>query len=275
MTKMSETKLSSIIAPATLAERLNNPGLLIVDVSAPEEFAAGHIPGAVQIEYSAYVSGSPPVMGLISDPKQLSIALSGIGFTAEKHVVAYDRNGGGQAGRLLYTLDAIGHTAGSLLDGGLQAWAAAELPLETGAANPEPSQYQAQYVGNNAVDKDYILSRLGSDDVAILDCRSPAEYHGQDVRSARGGHIPGAINFNWTDAFDPNKPPSLRDLEELRREFETQGITADKEVIAYCQTHTRSSHTYMLLKQLGFTNVRGYPGAWSDWGNDPETPIEQ
>ncbi|MDX1498174.1 MAG: sulfurtransferase, partial [Salinisphaeraceae bacterium] len=215
------------------------------------------------------------VMGLISDDKQLSIALSAIGFTGEQHVVAYDRNGGGQAGRLLYTLDAIGHSKTSLLDGGLQAWAAAQLPIETGTVEVTPSQYQAKFQGENVARKDYILSRLGADDVAILDCRSPAEYHGQDVRSARGGHIPGAINFNWTDAFDPDNPPSLRDLEELRSHFEAQGITPDKEVIAYCQTHTRSSHTYMLLKQLGYTKLKGYPGAWSDWGNDPETPIEQ
>ena len=90
----------------------------------------------------------------------------------------------------------------------------------------------------------------------------------------RGGHIPGAVNFNWTDAFDPANPPSVSDLGALAERFEGMGITPDKEIVLYCHTHTRSSHTYMLLKQLGYQNLKGYPGAWSDWGNDPDTPIE-
>lgn len=274
MTEMSAISLSPIISPAALAERLGDDKLLVVDVGAPAEFAAAHIPGAVQIEYGDYVSGQPPVGGLISDEAQLSQAFSAVGISNDKHVVAYDRQGGGQAGRLLYTLDALGHTAGSLLDGGLQAWAQAGHALEDGPSEAAQSDFAAVLQGANVADKAYIQSRLGADDLALLDCRTAGEFDGSDMRSARGGHIPGAVNFNWTDAFDPAKPPSLRDLGELRQHFESLGVTPDKEVIAYCQTHTRSSHTYMLLKQLGYTKLKGYPGAWSDWGNDPNTPVE-
>ena len=267
--------LPPVISPQELAERLNNENILVVDVGAAGEFAAGHIPSAVQIDYSDFVTGKPPVMGLISDSKQLSLVLSAIGLTNDTQVVAYDRNGGGQAGRLLYTLDAIGHPTGALLDGGLQAWANAGQPLEAGSVDAEPSNYEARFVGDNVADKAYIQSRLGADDLALLDCRTPAEYDGSDLRAARGGHIPGAVNFNWTDAFDPANPPSLADLNSLRERFKDIGITPDKEIILYCHTHTRSSHTYMLLKQLGYPKLKGYPGAWSDWGNDPDTPISQ
>jgi thiosulfate/3-mercaptopyruvate sulfurtransferase len=267
--------LPALISPAQLAEQLGNDALLIVDVSAADEFSAAHIPGAVQIEYAAFVTGTPPVMGLITDSKQLSIVLSAIGLTADKHVVAYDRQGGGQAGRLLYTLEALGHHAVSLLDGGLQAWANADLPLANGPAQPTASNYQAEFVGNNVADKTHILSRLGSPDLALLDCRSPAEFNGSDMRAMRGGHIPGAVNFNWTDAFDPANTPAVGDLDALRARFKDLGVTPDKEIVLYCHTHTRSSHTYMLLKHMGYSNLKGYPGAWSDWGNDPDTPVEQ
>lgn len=272
---MPDIDIAPIISAAQLAERLHDAGLLIIDVGSAEEFHAAHIPNAVQINYADFVSAAPPVMGLIPDGKQLSIVLSAIGLSPDKHVIAYDREGGGKAGRLLFTLDAIGHHAGSLLDGGLQAWAHGEHPLSDGPAQPGPSNYQAVLRGHNLADKTYIQSRLGAPDLALLDTRTPGEFLGSDVRAARGGHIPGAVNFNWTDAFDPERPPALRNLDELRARFEHMGITPDKEVIAYCQTHHRSSHTYMLLKQLGYPNVKGYPGAWSEWGNDPDTPVEQ
>lgn len=266
--------LSPIINADTLNEVLNEPDLLVVDVGSAEDFETGHIPGAVQIDYAAFVTAHPPVMGLVAEADQLSLVFSSIGLTSEKFVIAYDREGGGKAGRLLFTLDAAGHAKGSLLDGGLKAWLAAGHGTESGNASVAHTKYETDLPGDNIADRDYILSKLGQDDVVFLDCRTAAEFSGQDARAARGGHIPGAVNFNWTDAMDPANPPNLRPENELRSAFEALGITPDREIIAYCQTHHRSSHTYIVLKQLGYTNLKGYPGAWSEWGNDPDTPVE-
>lgn len=266
--------LSAIITAEQLHAGLEDPSLLIVDVCSVEEFETAHIPGAVQIDYAAFVTAHPPIMGLVPEADQLSLVLSAIGLGADQHVIAYDREGGGKAGRLLFTLDAIGHRSNSLLNGGLQAWLGAGYSTAAGMPPIEHSQYVAELRGNNLADKAYIQSRLGDSDVTLLDCRSPAEYAGQDVRAARGGHIPGAVNFNWTDAIDPNQAPLLLDEVTLAAKFSDLGLSPDKEVIAYCQTHHRSSHTYMVLRQLGYTRLKGYPGAWSEWGNDPQTPIE-
>lgn len=267
-------ELTAIISAQALHDAMPDPDLLIVDVGSLEEYQSAHLPGAVQIDYAAFVSADPPVMGLVPDAQTLSHVFAALGLDANRHVVAYDREGGGKAGRLLFTLDAAGHHKGSLLDGGLSAWANAGFELETHPAETSVTDYATTLPGRNLADKAYIRSRLGSDDLALLDCRTPAEFSGQDVRAARGGHIPGAVNFNWTDAMDPDNPPSLRPESELRDMLESKGVTPDKEVIAYCQTHHRSSHTYMVLKQLGYENVKGYPGAWSEWGNDPDTPVE-
>jgi thiosulfate/3-mercaptopyruvate sulfurtransferase len=80
--------------------------------------------------------------------------------------------------------------------------------------------------------------------------------------------------MNWIDAMDREHNLRLKSADTLHRMLEAIGVTPDKEVVVYCQTHHRSAHTYMVLKHLGYPTVRGYPGAWSEWGNDPMLPVE-
>ena len=122
--------------------------------------------------------------------------------------------------------------------------------------------------------RQFILDHLSDDNVVILDTRNPAEYNGVKVFAQRGGHIPGAVNIEWTEAMDKQHDMRLKPEAELRQMLEQHGITPDKTVVVHCQTHHRSAHTYMVLKSLGYENVKGYPGSWSDWGNEPNTPIE-
>ena len=110
--------------------------------------------------------------------------------------------------------------------------------------------------------------------MVLLDTRTPAEFSGADRRAARGGHIPGAVNVDWTLTMDPDRHRALRPADELRALYAQAGVDPDAEVVAYCQTHHRSSHTFWVLRHLGYRRVRGYPGAWSDWGNRDDTPVE-
>lgn len=266
--------LPLILAPDALAARLDDEGIVVVDLSKAEHHAQGHIPGAVHLDYARLNTDSPPVGGLLPDDATLSDVLSELGVSNDRHVIAYDDTGGGQAARLLWTLDVLGHPGFSYLDGGREAWIASGLPTETGPVSPTPSAYRARAGEAGRANQSYILSRLGAPDFALVDCRSPAEFSGDDRRAERGGHIPGAVNFNWTNAVDDEHQNRLRPAKVLLEEFESLGVTPDKEVVVYCQTHRRSSHTYVVLKSLGFERVRGYPGSWSEWGNDPDAPIE-
>lgn len=263
-----------LLEPEQLHARLGEPSLLVVDLSGPGVQHIGHIPGAVHLDYGALLATRWPVAGLLPDGEQLSRVLSSIGLSPDMHVVAYDDEGGGKAGRLLWTLDVLGHGRFSLLNGGLHAWANEGYPLEGSIVRRAYSHYQAICTDQGHADKDYVLRSLDNPEVILLDTRTPEEFHGVARYAARGGHIPGAVNMDWVLAIDGSRNLRLKSQPELRALLEERGVTAEREVIVYCQTHHRSSHTYIVLKLLGYSRVRGYAGAWSEWGNLPDTPIE-
>jgi thiosulfate/3-mercaptopyruvate sulfurtransferase len=271
---MSSLELPLIVSPQELASRLEHPDLVVVDMCSPEVVVACHLPGAVYVEYKNIVSTKKPVMGLVPDAGKLSALLASIGATPDKFIVAYDDEGGGRAARFLWTLELLGHRQYALLDGGMLAWAADNFPISREAMIPETGEYPVTLLDHAIADHAYILDHLHDSDVAILDARSPAEFSGEKKLADRAGHIPGAANLNWVNAMDPDRNLQLKDDASLRSTLETLGITPDKEVIVYCQSHHRSAHTFMVLKHLGFTRLRGYAGAWSDWGNRTDTPIE-
>lgn len=272
---MSEPLLPLVAEPYDLENNLDADEIVVVDLSRAPVYTRNHIPGAVHLDFSNITANRPPVMGLLPSETDLSNLLSSIGVSADCHVVAYDDEGGSKACRLLWTLDVAGHKHFSLLDGGLQAWINENHPVSSQAEEISETEYTVKYSNTKATtDKKYILSHLDKQSVTLVDARTPGEYEGTDKRAHRGGHIPGAINLEWARAIDHQRNLRLKSKSELLSLYAGKGITPDNEIITYCQTHTRSAHSYIVLKYLGYPRVKGYPGSWSEWGNDPETPIE-
>jgi thiosulfate/3-mercaptopyruvate sulfurtransferase len=271
---MDQPLLPLIVEPAELEKHLGAEDLLIVDLSRPETYAQAHLPGAAHLDYVQIVTARPPAAAMLPSEEQLSEVFGALGMTPETHVVAYDDEGGGRAARLLWTLDVVGHALYSLLNGGLHAWLNEKRPVDAGTVKRPRRRYAVKYHDTAVADKNYIVQHLHDPGVVIVDTRTPAEYRGETKRAARTGHIPGALNFDWVNAIDQTRSLRLKPAEELKRALSGLGVTPEKEVIAYCQTHHRSAHTYIVMKSLGYPRVRGYPGSWSEWGNSPETPIE-
>ena len=267
------TELPLLIEAEMLMDTMGSEDLLIIDMSKADTHRKLHLPGAVFLDYATIVAVNRPAMGLLPDDETLQGALSSVGISANTHVVAYDDEGGGRAARLLWTLEAVGHQHTSLLNGGLHAWTNEGHPCEETPVTPIPSVFQVVHNDTPCASREYILERLDAAETRLLDVRSPDEYNGTRKYAARAGHIPGAVNLEWTHAMDQQHNLRFRPDDELRQMLSAIGITPDKEIITYCQTHHRSAHTYIVLKHLGFPQVKGYAGSWSDWGNDPDLPI--
>lgn len=116
--------------------------------------------------------------------------------------------------------------------------------------------------------REYLQSRLGAADLAVWDARNPSEYAGTKVLAAKAGHVPGAINFEWTAGMDPAR--ALRIRADIAEVLEDLGITPDKEVITHCQTHHRSGFTYLVAKALGYRGSKATPAPGR---NGATTPI--
>ena len=271
---MSLDALPLVIEPAQLTPLLGEANLLVLDLSQPQTHTQAHVPGAIFLPFQHLMAGIAPAPGKLPSVDHLSQLFSAIGLTPETHVVAYDDEGGGWAGRLIWTLDMIGHQRYSYLNGGIHAWIADQQPVETEQNAPQPTEYVANIVGDMSVEKEEIIANLGGDQMVIWDARSPGEYAGTKVNAAKAGHIPGARNYEWTRAMDRDNALRIRDLDAIKSELSAIGITEDKTIITHCQSHHRSGFTYLLGKVLGFPNIKAYPGSWGEWGNSEDTPVE-
>lgn len=271
---MPDGELNHLVETEELQSRLGDEGLAVVDLSHPHHHQNHRVPGATLVAYRDIVEARPPVDGLVPSDDHLASRLAAVGITPDHEVVAYDDEGGAKAARFLWTLDLLGHRQWALLNGGLIAWLAETRPVEAGPSQALRRDYPIESRRDDVTTtKTHILQRLEDPDVVLVDARTIAEFRGLDARASRGGHIPGAVNVDWTLNVDPEHQVRLRPPRLLRGVFERFGVMPDKEIIVYCQTHHRSAHTYVALKALGYPRVRGYPGGWSEWGNDSSLPI--
>lgn len=264
--------LPLIIEAEQLQAQLNSKQLLIVDLSSEACYLQGHVPGAIHLPFKSLMSGEAPAPGRLPSEERLQQIASYIGLDDNIHVIAYDDEGGGWAGRFIWTLDVLGHKHYSYLNGGIHAWRGLGLAQESTPATAQASDYQLKPLDRSVIAEiDDILTALEKNDFAVWDARSPAEYSGEKVFSARGGHIPGAINCDWVNLMDRERDLRIRtDAEDFLAKL---GLDKNKKIVTHCQSHHRSGLTYLVGKSLGF-NIRAYHGSWSEWGNQQDTPIE-
>lgn len=273
MPEQTAVQFPIVLEPSQLQENLSAPDIRIIDLCRQEQYVAAHIPGAVHLDYAQIIRNNKPVFGLLPEEDTFAALLSKAGITPRTHVIAYDDEGGGKASRLLWTLAATNHERYSLLNGGIVAWANEGHELSREVPQVERAVYPVKYNDKFSCDRTYILMHLNDATCKLVDCRSPEEYSGQLKRAARGGHIPGAVNMDWMLLKDPNNNLRLIDDGHLRQLLSARNIEPGQEVILYCHSHHRSALAFIALQHLGFRNLKGYAGSWSDWAHAQDTPV--
>lgn len=259
---------------AQLEKMLGDSSLVIVDLRKKESYDAGHIPGAVWYD-TAFLKDPDEKLYVINE-KLFAEKVGEVGIDTTKKVVAYDDGNGLWATRFWWVLWYYGHE-GSVLNGGFARWQKDGLPVSQEAPAVTKAVFKPAVNDEVICALDYVEARADAPDpnVVILDVRSPAEYTGADVRAAKGGHVPNAVNLDWTRSLTEAQPQVWKTAAELRKQFDEAGIKPGAEVITYCQTGVRAAHSLFTLRLLGHDGLKNFDGSWQEWGNNKDTKVER
>jgi thiosulfate/3-mercaptopyruvate sulfurtransferase len=258
---------------------------VVWDVRAADAYAKGHIAGAVSIGDAARVLRDENTEDFIATDRIEKI-LGVAGLDPNREIIVYGSRGTWNPYFGLYTLQYFGGSNVRVYHEGIEDWAAAGRPISRDASQLPPVALKLEINPTVAVTTKEMVARLNNPNLQILDVRTPQEFIGEDIRSIRGGHIPGAINIpyeqNWVDPetlaklarkqITSNAGMSLKSAADLKRLY--LRLDPSKETIVYCQSGARSSQTAGVLQQLGFTNVKVYDSSWLGYGNTLDAPAD-
>lgn len=272
-----------LVSTTWLAQHLHDPNLVILQVSRDRKaYDAGHIPGARFVALSDIVVTRDGILNELPPAAALKSLFEGAGVSDDSRVILYGDASVLPATRAYFTLDYLGHSATALLDGGLPKWTAESKPLskeapevKQGRLTPRPRPEVV--VGINAMkDLSFAATNAPAASPVLVDARTSAEFNGTPAASSeipRPGHIPGAANVYWMQTQASKSDMSLLSEADLRKLYESIGVTPDRAVVTYCNTGMQASQSYFTLKYLGY-DTRMYDGSFSEWSADPGRPIE-
>ena len=270
----------ALIEASELQETLGMAGIKLVDFRKQSAFAAGHIPGAVNLWRPDIEDPNGEVPGLIAPEEAVEALMSASGISTTDTLIIYDDEAGCNAARLWWVLQYYGYTNIRLLNGGIQAWEAMGGPMTDEITPPTPTAFRFTETSHpeSVIEASELLAQLEAKNLVLLDTRTPDEFSGerQKAGAQRAGHIPGSVNMDWAGATDYNGDKRFRSPEALRERYAFLGNPDSTQVVAYCHSGVRSAHTYFVLTQLlGYNQVRNFDGSWLQWSARAEAPIEQ
>jgi thiosulfate/3-mercaptopyruvate sulfurtransferase len=262
------------------AEHANDPKVRLVEVDVDTNaYNEGHIPGAIAWSWTTQLADT--VRRDILSREALEALLSESGITNDTTVGLYGDNNNWFAAWAYWQLKLFGLRDVRILNGGRKYWLDNGLPVTTDVPTYQPTGIQLGEpdFGLRAF-RDDILPRLGDPTLSLVDVRSPAEFNGEVIAppgmsetAQRAGHIPGAASIPWAQTV--REDGTFKSREDLASLYEDKGITADKDIIAYCRIGERSSHSWFVLHELlGYQRVRNYDGSWTEYGSLVGVPIE-
>ncbi len=271
----------ALISTEQLEALLDDPSIRVIEVDEDTSaYEKGHIRGAVAWDWNTDLH--TPVGRDYKDQGGFAELLAAAGVGSETTVVLYGGNNNWFAAYAYWLLKLRGFDQVQLLDGGRKKW-----ELESREQVSDVPTFEAAghvFLGQERPEirafRDEVLAKVGSG-TGFVDVRSPEEYRGEKLapdhlpqeQSQVPGHIGGAANIPWAKAA--NDDGTFKSADELRALYGAEGITSDRDVIAYCRIGERSSHTWFALQELlGYENVKNYDGSWTEYGSLVGAPVE-
>lgn len=274
-----------LITPADLAPMLGKPDVVVVDTRSPDAYAAGHIPGAVNVhDIFTYLAMSTPE-GMMELKGKFAEIFGAAGLSGAETAVIYEgsmNTGFGQSCRGYFLLKFLGYPKALVLHGGFSAWTAADLPVSTEAATPVGKTFPHSDTGTSMmIGREEMIAALDDDGIVKLDVRDVDEWvgtssspYGKDFLP-RKGRIPGSKWIEWYRLMKPSaQGPMFKAPEEIMAECHSVGIEAKTPVYLFCFKGARASNTLVALKEAGIEDVRIYFGSFNEWARDPSLPVE-
>ena len=274
---------TTLVDAATLRAHLDDPSWLVVDVrhqladpaQGERSYAEGHIPGAFFLHCDRDLSGPPSGSNgrhPLPDPLRLAARLGEIGVGPQTQVVAYDDAQGMIAGRLWWLLRWLGHDRVALLDGGLQAWQDVGGILTDILPTPQAKIF-LRGAGIAPVGADYVLERLETPQMHLVDARSPDRFRGEnETLDPVGGHIPGAVNRFFRDNLQADG--RFKPAAQLRAEWLAVLAGAlPEQVVHQCGSGVSACQSILAMEIAGLPGSRLYAGSWSEWCADRGRPV--
>ena len=249
--------MSDIVVPASwVVDRLGD--VQIVDVRDAWEFdGIGHLPGAINVPFDSFRAADGDD-GMLPGADSFADLLGEAGLSVSDDIVAYDDHHGVFAARFLVTAELYGHSVERLhlLDGDFSAWQR-DHETTSEATAVEPTTYEISSPEDTPlVDADPVSAAIDDPGAVIVDTREDWEFD--------EGHIPGAVPLDWRELVD-DETRGLKSRDAIRSILSSAGVSPDKRVVLYCNTARRISHTYVVLRHLGYENLAFYEGSLTEW----------
>ena len=278
-----------LVSTQWVEEHLDDPNVRIVE--SDEDvllYDQGHIPGAVKLDWHTELQDETVRDYVGRERFEQLCSERGIGN--DTTVIFYGDKNNWWATYALWVFKLFGHEDARIMNGGRQKWIEEGRPMTRDVPSHPQTEYRAQERNDSEIRafRDDVVGLLSKEQgglregTALVDVRSNPEYTGEMLHmvnypqegAQRGGHIPGARSIPWATAA--REDGTFKSVDELRQNYESQGVTPDKDVVAYCRIGERSSHTWFVLRYLlGYPRVRNYDGSWTEWGNLVNAPIKK
>lgn len=271
-----------LASPEWLADQLERSDVRLLDVrwrpdgTGAGAHAAGHVPGATHLDWSADLVEAEESTGLITlaGPERVAAALGRAGIGDGATVVVYDDTASLYAARTWWSLRAYGLESCRILDGGYSAWVAGDRPLSYAQVPPVPTTFTPRAQPRLRLTTPDVRALLGSSGATILDARTPSEHRGLEGDTRRLGRIPGSHNVPASATTRPGDG-RFRDAAEIRGLLRGADVGRDRRIVCYDATGIGAAKLAFVLTLLGYDDVAVYDGGWAEWGDRLDLPVER